>query len=60
MNIFNMNNTEFKDFIDNVESVITNISVCAKDDDIARLKKFKKNFEIKIKDFYQDIRENKP
>ncbi len=56
MNIFNMNNTEFKDFIDNVESVITNISVCAKDDDIARLKKFKKNFEIKIKDFYQENR----
>lgn len=56
MNIFNVNNTEFQDFVDNVETIITNISVRAKDDDIAGLQKLIKNFQIKTEDFYRENR----
>ena len=56
MNIFNMNNPEFQDFVDSVEAVITNISVHAKDDDIAGLQKLIKNFQIKTEDFYRENR----
>ena len=56
MNIFNVNNTEFQDFVDNVETIITNVSVRAKDDDIAGLQKLIKNFQIKTEDFYRENR----
>lgn len=56
MNIFNVNNTEFQDFVDNVEAIITNVSVRAKDDDIAGLQKLIKNFQIKTEDFYRENR----
>lgn len=56
MNLFNVNNTEFQDFVDNVETIITNVSVRAKDDDIAGLQKLIKNFQIKTEDFYRENR----
>ena len=56
MNIFNVNNTEFQDFVDNVETIITNVSVRAKDDDIVGLQKLIKNFQIKTEDFYRENR----
>lgn len=56
MNIFNVNNTEFQDFVDNVETIITNVSVRAKDDDITGLHKLIKNFQIKTEDFYRENR----
>lgn len=56
MNIFNVNNTEFQDFVDNVEAIITNVSDRAKDDDIAGLQKLIKNFQIKTEDFYRENR----
>lgn len=56
MNIFNVNNTEFQDFVDNVETIITNVSVRAKDDDITGLQKLIKNFQIKTEDFYRENR----
>ena len=48
MNIFNVDNTEFQDFVDNVETIITNVSVRAKDDDITGLHKLIKNFQIRL------------
>ena len=56
MNIFNVDNTEFQDFVDNVETIITNVSVRAKDDDITGLHKLIKNFQIKTEDFYRENR----
>ena len=56
MNVFNMDSFEFQGFMDDVESIISSISVKAKDDDILGLQKLASNFKIKIEDFYRENR----
>ena len=56
MNVFNTDNPEFQGFINDVETIITNISVQAKEDDIAGLKKLISNFKTKTEDFYRENR----
>lgn len=56
MNIFNMDSFEFQGFMDDVESIISSISVKAKDDDILGLQKLASNFKIKTEDFYRENR----
>lgn len=56
MNVFNMDSFEFQGFMDDVESIISSISVKAKDDDILGLQKLASNFKIKTEDFYRENR----
>lgn len=56
MNVFNVDSFEFQGFMDDVESIISSISVKAKDDDILGLQKLASNFKIKTEDFYRENR----
>lgn len=56
MAIFNKENTEFQDFIGNVETIITDVSGHAKEEDIRELNKFIENFKLKTDDFYRENR----
>lgn len=56
MNVFNMDSFEFQGFMDDVESIISSVSVKAKDDDILGLQKLASNFKIKTEDFYRENR----
>lgn len=56
MEIFTTDNKEFQVFINDVDSVIGNISDKAKEEDINALKKLIANFKIKTEDFYRENR----
>lgn len=56
MNVFTTDTPEFQGFIDDVETIISNISVQAKEDEITGLKKLINNFQIKTEDFYRENR----
>lgn len=56
MAIFTTENKEFQTFIDGVDTIITDISGHAKEDDINGLQKLISNFKIKTDDFYRENR----
>ena len=56
MAIFTTENKEFQTFIDGVDTIITDISGYAKEDEINGLQKLISNFKIKTDDFYRENR----
>lgn len=56
MIIFSEGNKEFRSFINNVNSVITDVTGHAKEEDINGLKKLAENFKMKTEDFYRENR----
>lgn len=56
MAIFTTENKEFQTFIDGVDTIITDISGHAKEDEIDGLQKLISNFKIKTDDFYRENR----
>lgn len=56
MAIFTTENKEFQNFIDGVDTIITDISGHAKEDEIDGLQKLISNFKIKTDDFYRENR----
>lgn len=56
MQLFTSDNREFQNFINDVDSIIADISGYAKEDDIRGLEQIKENFKIKITDFYRENR----
>ena len=56
MAIFTTENKEFQTFIDGVDTIITDISGHAKEDEIDGLQKLIRNFKIKTDDFYRENR----
>lgn len=56
MAVLMADNQEFQVFIEDVETIINNISEYAKEDDIAGLNKLIENFRIKTDDFYRENR----
>lgn len=56
MAIFTTENKEFQNYIDGVDTIITDISGHAKEDDINGLRKLISNFKIKTDDFYRENR----
>lgn len=56
MAIFTNDNQEFQQFIGSVDTIITDISAHAKEEDINGLKKLIANFKLKTEDFYRENR----
>lgn len=56
MAIFTTENKEFQGFIDDVETIIADVSGHAKEDDIRGLQKLIANFKVKTDDFYRENR----
>lgn len=56
MAIFTTENKEFQTFMDGVDTIISDISGRAKEDDINGLQKLISNFKIKTDDFYRENR----
>lgn len=56
MAIFTTDNKEFQVFIDDVDSIIGNITDKAKEEDVNALKKLIADFKIKTEDFYRENR----
>lgn len=56
MKIFTNDNSKFQYFTDEIEEIITDISIHATDEDINGLKKLIENFRIKTEDFYRENR----
>lgn len=56
MAIFTTENKGFQTFIDGVDTIITDISGYAKEDEINGLQKLISNFKIKTDDFYRENR----
>ena len=56
MAVIMSDNQEFQVFIKDVETITTDVSEHAKEDDIAGLKKLIENFKVKTEDFYRENR----
>lgn len=58
MNIFNskIQEEKFEVYIKSIEDIISNIEVFEEKEDVRKLEKFKKNFILKIEDFFRDDR----
>mgnify|MGYP000870288661 CR=1 FL=1 len=56
MKLFSDNNQEFQEFIDSMETIVSNISGYAKEDELKGLKKLIDNFKLKTEDFYKENR----
>lgn len=56
MEILQINNAQFTNFIEDVQKIICNLSVKAKQEDIAGLEKLIANFRLKTEDFFREER----
>ena len=56
MEILQINNAQFTNFIEDVQKIISNLSEKAKQEDIAGLEKLIANFRLKTEDFFREER----